>query len=561
MRQAKIILWVLILTLYAPSLPAQKLSSLYNTLDSVMSKAEIYQKAVSNRISKLERQLKNCKNPTLKYDFAMQLFLENRAFDNEAAIKYIDQCIDIAREIKPGGDKSKIYLAQSLLAYQCAQTGMYAESMNMLSKIDPMDLPEEVKGEYYKAMEHLYGELAYYCKVTNLRAGYEKQHDKYRELWKENIDPNSDDYLQLIEVAYREAGKGEEALKINDQRMKICNEHTHQYAIVAYYRHLDYAEMGDADNVRRWLIKSAGADIENAVMDQGSLWILAQMLMDEGDIDRSYRYINYAWESATRFGARARSSQVSPILSAVDKLHQTETERTNRLLRILSVIISLMAGILLCSLIYVYRQRKRLALAHINLSKTNDQLSQANDSMAALLEQVNNSNRQLQILNQQLSDTNRVKDEYIGRFMQLCSQYIDKMEDMRKYVVKMIKGRKYQEILDEMHSSKFKEKELDELHTNFDKAFLHLFPNFVDEFNSMVKPEEQVVISQEEQSLPTTIRIFALIRIGIEDSSKIAYFLHYSVNTIYNYRARVKNSALGDRSDFEERIKRIGIPQ
>ena len=116
MRQAKIILWVLILTLYAPSLPAQKLSSLYNTLDSVMSKAEIYQKAVSNRISKLERQLKNWKNPTLKYDFAMQLFLENRAFDNEAAIKYIDQCIDIAREIKPGGDKSKIYLAQALLA-------------------------------------------------------------------------------------------------------------------------------------------------------------------------------------------------------------------------------------------------------------------------------------------------------------------------------------------------------------------------------------------------------------------------------------------------------------
>ena len=561
MRQAKIILWVLILSLYTTGLTAQQLNTLYHTLDSVLANVDMYKEAAVNRIGKLESQLKECKSATRKYDLAMRLYEENKAFDNNAALRYIEQCLDIARTVKSGGDRAMMDLAQTRMAYQCSKAGMYNEAVSLLSGLDPAIMSHDTRNEYYQGTVHVYGEMAYYCRVKHLKDEYLGTCQKYGKLWMENLDPDSDEYLQMKEEALRDNGKVKEALKINDKRLTLCDEHSHQYAIVAYYRHLDYARADDAENVRRWLLKSAITDVENAVMDQGSLWILAQMLLDEGDLERAYRYINYAWDCANYFDARVRTRQVSPILTAVDKKRQQDTEHANRLLRILAVIISLMAVILLLSLIYVYRQRKRLALAHVKLSKSNTQLSEVNDNMTVLLRQVEHSNQQLQGLNHQLSDTNRVKDEYIGRFMQLCSLYVDKMEDMRKYVIKMIKGRKYQEMLDEMHSSKFKEKELEELHTNFDKAFLRLFPNFVDEFNAMVKPEEQVTLSKEDKSLPTTIRIFALIRIGIEDSSKIAYFLHYSVNTIYNYRARVKNAALGDRSDFEERIKQIGMPQ
>ena len=107
-------------------------------------------------------------------------------------------------------------------------------------------------------------------------------------------------------------------------------------------------------------------------------------------------------------------------------------------------------------------------------------------------------------------------------------------------------------------STELKERELEELYENFDTVFLHLFPNFIEDFNALLLPEAQVQ-PKEENRLTTEIRIFALIRLGIEDSSKIAEFLHYSVNTIYNYRARIKNGALEHREQFEQNVKRLGL--
>ena len=149
-----------------------------------------------------------------------------------------------------------------------------------------------------------------------------------------------------------------------------------------------------------------------------------------------------------------------------------------------------------------------------------------------------------------------MKEAYIGRFLRLCSLYIDKMDQMRKRVNKMLKNRDFEELQKLARSVEMKDRELDELYENFDSAFLQLFPHFVDDFNALLRPEERIVLSAKNR-LNTSIRIFALIRLGIDDSSKIAEFLHYSVNTIYNYRARVKNGALDNREEFEQRVKRL----
>ena len=141
--------------------------------------------------------------------------------------------------------------------------------------------------------------------------------------------------------------------------------------------------------------------------------------------------------------------------------------------------------------------------------------------------------------------------------MRMCSVYVDRLDGMRKRVSRLVKTKRYDELNELVKTDSSKEQELDELYVNFDKAFLHLFPNFVDCFNELLRPDEQVQLSTAER-LNTTVRIFALIRLGIDDSSKIAEFLHYSVNTIYNYRVRVKNGAKVDRDTFEERVKAIG---
>ena len=211
-------------------------------------------------------------------------------------------------------------------------------------------------------------------------------------------------------------------------------------------------------------------------------------------------------------------------------------------------------------LFFLHRRNRQLDIARNELKHSNDELAAANSQLAKQTEELSLLNTELSTLNSQLSESNRVKEEYIGRFMSLCSQYIDKIDDYRKMVNKKMKNKELDELFRLSKSTELKERELEELYQNFDSVFLHLFPNFVDDFNALLQPDMQIH-PKEDNRLTTEIRIFALIRLGIEDSSKIAEFLHYSVNTIYNYRARIKNGALDNRESFERRIKQLGLIQ
>jgi DNA-binding CsgD family transcriptional regulator len=224
------------------------------------------------------------------------------------------------------------------------------------------------------------------------------------------------------------------------------------------------------------------------------------------------------------------------------------------------VAISLLLLCLLGVLFFLHRRNRQLNIARMELKGKNTELYTVNQQLAEQTEELSTLNTQLSTLNLQLSESNRVKEEYIGRFMSLCSQYIDKLDDYRKMVNKKMKNKELEDLFRMSKSTELKEKELEELYQNFDSVFLHLFPNFVNDFNALLQPDMQVH-PKEENRLTTEIRIFALIRLGIEDSSKIAEFLHYSVNTIYNYRARIKNGALDNRESFERRIKELGTIQ
>ena len=217
----------------------------------------------------------------------------------------------------------------------------------------------------------------------------------------------------------------------------------------------------------------------------------------------------------------------------------------------------MLALLLLGVLLFLHRRNKQLATARNALKQSNDELAAVNAQLSTVNGQLSMLNDQLSTVNGQLTESNRVKEEYIGRFMSLCSQYIDKLDDYRKMVNRKMKNKELEELFRLSKSTELKERELEELLLNFDSVFLHLFPNFVNDFNALLQPEMWVK-PKEENRLTTEIRIFALIRLGIEDSSKIAEFLHYSVNTIYNYRARIKNGAIDNRGQFEARVKVLG---
>jgi hypothetical protein len=348
-------------------------------------------------------------------------------------------------------------------------------------------------------------------------------------------------------------GNKEEARKISDQWVRQVSPESRDYAIACYYRWLSNESPEEA---MYWLAQSALSDVRHAVMDQASLLSLAEILNDKGDLDRSYRYIRFTWDCNNRFNTRMRSWQITPILNVIENNYQKAVERNTKGLTMSIVAVSALALLLLIALFLVHRRREQLASARNALHESNAQLSTVNAQLSAQKDELSALNAQLSTLNAQLTESNRVKEEYIGRFMSLCAQYIDKLDNYRKMVNRKMKNKELDELFQISKSTELKEKELEELYENFDTVFLHLFPNFVDGFNALLQPEMRIH-PKGENRLTTDIRIFALIRLGFEDSSKIAEFLHYSVNTIYNYRARIKNGALGNREEFETRVKML----
>ena len=535
---------------------AQNLDSLYRCLDREIEQFPRYVAQHDQVVAQLLKKLRNATDDAERYDLNYQLYEKYYPFKNDSAVFYLRNCVQLARQMN---QLEKADHCSSLMALRCSNTGMYDEALNILEAI------QIHSGTYYRAYAHVYNELAYYTHLDEMREKYRQQADYYEDLMLKTLPADDDAVILAREMRLLNTQQLKESMRINDDWLAMTERGSHRYALVALYRYLEFKAQQDTTQMMYWLAESALSDVRNGVMDQGSLWEMANQLMLQGDLDRSYRYINFTSKCANTYGSRQRSWQIAPLLSSIASDYKTANERAMSRLRQLLVVISVLALCLIALLFYVNSQRKRLSIAQKQLkvsngrlAHSNNMLESANNQMKVTNAELSEANRQLSMLNAQLNESNRVKEEYVGRFLRLCSLYIDKMDNFRKRVNKMVKNREYEDLYQATRSQEFKDKELEELYESFDAAFLHLFPNFVERFNDLLIPEERITLQKNER-MNTVLRIFALIRLGVDDSSKIAEFLHYSVNTIYNYRARVKNGAVGNREDFERNVREIGI--
>ena len=489
-----------------------------------------------------------------KYEEGYRLYELYRPFVSDSAIHFLRECITLAEQ---QGDRAASIRCRSQLAIRCSNIGLYDEALNILDSIRiDNGLDKMVLGTYYEAYNNIYGELSYYTRLDDMRKIYQEKEQHYKQLMFDYLPATSESCFLRREQAAQAEGNLKEAMAINDEWMRTVEPGSHPYALVALYRYIEYKLQRDTTQMLYWLTESVLADIRNAAMDQGSMWELANELMLMGDVDRASRYISFTSECANRYGSRQRNWQIAPLLSHIANEYKSQSERTTSQLWGTLALISILALLLLGALFFVHRRNMQLHAARNDLKTSNDELASANSLLASQKDELATLNSQLSTLNSQLTESNRVKEEYIGRFMSLCAQYIDKLDNYRKMVNKKMKNKELEELFQISKSTELKEKELEELYENFDTVFLHLFPNFIDDFNALLQQEMQIH-PKEENRLTTDIRIFALIRLGFEDSSKIAEFLHYSVNTIYNYRARIKNGALGNREQFENKVKTL----
>lgn len=535
---------------------AASIDSILQCIDKAISVSDQYVQKKKERIAYLKSRADQAETLSAKYELTYQLYAEYLPFVNDSAIYYLERCSDIALQM---GDDSKAGGCLSLTALCCSNAGMYVESEAILKTINPEKLHGIDLGLYYYASGHISSELAYYGKFENMRRQYAETSTNYFLLAQNYLPAGYKYHNQCREMLAQGRKDFRQALAISNEWLHNVKPGSAEYALISYYRYFDYKALGDSIQMMYSLGESVLADIRNAVMDQGSMWEMANLLMANGDVDRSYRYICFTSDCADRFGSRQRLSYISPLLSRIAQVYKAKEERSNRSLRYTITAISILSLLLLIALVYVHRKRNQLAITRDHLALSNNKLQDTNAQLSSLNNQLSSLNSQLTTLNSQLSEANRVKDEYVGRFLSLCSIYIDKLEDIRKKVIKRVKNRQYAELVELTRSVEFSNKESNELYANFDTAFLQLFPTFVDDFNALLKPQNRIT-QPDNNTLNTPIRIFALIRLGISDSSKIAEFLHYSVNTIYNYRANIKNGAVGDRTEFEDNVKKIGMP-
>ena len=530
------------------------LKAVYQQIDEAIEQSPRYVADYEAKIEEERQQYLQAVTPEDKYQLAYSLYNLYKAFMNDSALAYLDQAEQWAQK---QGQLARVGSCRAQKAFQCSTVGYYNEALAFLSSIDKEQLDSVGLTNYYRAQMHVHGELGYYTNISSMKEQYFKLRSLYRDSLFSIINHQSQDYLMNKVFELKDQNRLEEARKLCDQWIKSVKPDSHDYAISAYYYWLVCSNENEA---QYWLGQSALCDVHNAVMDQASLLSLAEILNGAGDLERSYKYIRFTWDSNNRFNTRMRSWQITPILNVIENNYQKAVEHNTKVLRMSIVVVSVLALFILSVLFFLHRRNRQLDTARNELKHSNDELATANSQLAKQTEELSILNTELSTLNSQLSESNRVKEEYIGRFMSLCSQYIDKIDDYRKMVNKKMKNKELDELFRLSKSTELKERELEELYQNFDSVFLHLFPNFVDDFNALLQPELQIH-PKEDNRLTTEIRIFALIRLGIEDSSKIAEFLHYSVNTIYNYRARIKNGALDNRESFERRIKQLGLIQ
>ncbi len=523
--------------------------NLYAELDAAIAHSPQYVAAKEARLAKMHRAAERASGAARERAL-LALYDEYRSYKSDSAIHCLNECAALAAR---RGDKATQQRCRALLAMQYSVIGAFAEATTLLSALQREHLSGRALADYYLACNHVYGELGFANNGAGEQLGqlYFKLAARYRDSIFATLPPDCEDVLLRRETQLSAADSVDAAFKVNDRRLARCRQGTHEYGVVAYYRYLLCRQKGDTAAARRWIMRSALCDVRQATMDQASLWILADMLVRDGDTRRAWSYINFSWQAATTFGTRIRSWQISPVLASIDRTRQTELHAANVRLAVAVAVVALVAVALVAMLFYVDRQKSLVTRAR------ND-LRQANASLEQLNGQLNHANARLKAANTDLNESNRLKEEYIGQFLGACSVYIDKMEKTRLTANRLLRSRKYGELLELTSDTCARDREMEELYSNFDNIFLHLFPNFVADLNSLLRDDCQIKLADPSR-LTAIVRVFALIRLGIDDSAKIAEFLHYALNTIYNYRARLRNGARGERADFEAKVKRLGM--
>ncbi|MCD7936760.1 MAG: DUF6377 domain-containing protein [Tannerellaceae bacterium] len=516
------------------------IDSLLKELDKTIQERPRYEARKIEQLDLLKKLFQTTTSADEKFHISMDIFQHYKAFQMDSALAYAGRTLALAQLLD---DPGKERVANLNMAEVLMITGMYKESFDILNVYGKTSPDDPDRSYIYHLYHSLYMLMADYTLSSGEAAKYKALEYQYKDSIISVLPEDNLGHMLTKVSRLMEENRYGEALDLAMLTYKTFQEDPHHIGLSGYTLAEVYRAMGDVEKEKTYLAISAIGDLRAGVKEYISLRQLAGILYEEGDINRAYRYIKCSMEDAIYGNARYRTLEISRMLPLINDTYDVKMKSEKRKLVLFLFIISLLSVVLILSTIYIIRQLKALIKARQSLRKINDDLKQANN--------------ELNELNLELSESNIVKEEYIGYVFNMCSAYIDKLDDFRKKVNRKLKAGQSKELLTMTNTSSFVGDELKELYRNFDLIFLNLYPDFVEEFNSLLQENEHIY-PKEGELLSPELRIYALVRLGINDSVKIAAFLHYSPQTVYNYRLKVRNKAKVSKDNFPESVRQIG---
>ena len=489
----------------------------------------------------------NTSSWSVRYDIAQQIYKLYYTYKTNMALHYLHLSLSAAEHLR---DIDKIDQCKCQLMEQYVRTGFFGEAVLTMNEIDPKTLNAQNRIAYYDCISYMYNQLAYYTKDKTDQNRFQRLEKTMKDSLLSITPKNSIIWLSYMQEVYSKAGKYREALRALDKWAGQTRPGKHDYAIVEYYRYQTYDAMGLKDEALHHLLLSTINDVTTITYDEAAIFYLCRILRDRGDMNRARNYVKYAYEASTIFGGKMKDWATMDIESVNSKFQNT-LQGHNRMMLIISILLSLMLVVVILLAIVLLKQHRKLRDYALKQKESNQTLTEVNRQLQLSIEANKETNRHLY-------EANVVKENCIATFFALCTHYIESVNYIRTRTSKLLRSHKFEELSDMVRSSSEEEEAaLQDLYDQFDNMFLTIYPSFVQEFNELLAPEHRIA-EPKKGTLTTPLRIFALIRLGFDDSGKISQLLNLANSTVYNYRTRFRNHAAGDRSTFEDQVRKIG---
>lgn len=531
-------------------------------VDSLLLKFPEIIKEKEGRIDSYLRKLDATGNMEQRYWLQSSLYDEYSAYDSDLAMKYADEALATAQSLGRSDLESEMKLNK---VYLLSATGFLEKAAAVIDSIDPASLSPELALKYCDRMLFLSTHQDLYMGVEYEMGMYSQMADSILHVMTKDLKREDSGYYWLTGwSSLNNRKKASEAIPLLKKTVESSDNCTRDFAMMSWVLAKLYELTGDRQNYLKFLLVSAMADIRACNKEIASLEEAAKILYQLDDLDHANQYVNFCIACANEYKSRVRTGNLARLQKDILQGIQERSERQIRINHIYLVLLIVIIVIINASIFYIMRQNRLLKQSRATLNEANSELNEKVQELSGIRVQLNEANEKLHEMYQkarasarELAEVNEEKERHIADMFAICSNYINKMDEFRPNIHRLLVDKKFDKVIDIVKSPELSYDEIRELYETFDEIFLKIYPHFVDDFNTLLRPEEHIKL-RNPKKLTTELRIYALVRLGLNDSVKIAKFLHCSVQTVYNTRQRTRNKAAAGREHFAEAVAKLG---